>query len=116
MHTCTKLRQSLGGQQIMNKTKIILSVLKNVKEKNIAIEDAIFEISELLEEEDNWLIEELESLEEDTYKFEIEVQRLITLVEDSDIKYRVATYTDIRKIVDSSKLQELDNIIKNAKN
>lgn len=68
----------------MNKEKIVLDRLMC---REIGLGDAIFELEELLEE-DNRIIQELESLEEDDENFEIEVQRLVSIIEDSEIKYR----------------------------
>lgn len=97
----------------MNKEKIVI-VLERLRERKIELEDAIFEIEELLEE-DNRIIQELESLEEDDESFEIEVQRLVSIVEDSEIKYRKASYKDIKKLVNNSSLEELDRLIRDLR-
>lgn len=96
----------------MNKEKIVI-VLKRLRERNIELEDAIFEIEIL--EEDSSIVEELESLEKDDESFEANVSDLISLVEDIDIKYRVASYKDIKKLVSNSSLEELDRIIKDIR-
>ena len=96
----------------MNKEKIVI-VLERLRERKIELEDAIFEIEIL--EEDSGIVEELESLEEDDESFEVKVSDLISLMEDIDIKYRVASYKDVKKLVSNNSLEELDRIIKDIR-
>ena len=94
--------------------KIVIT-LERLRERNIYLEDAIFEIAGYVDEELNSLIEELEDLDEESESFEIEIQRLIALVDESDIKYRKASCRDIKKLVSNSSLEELNRLIRDIR-
>lgn len=96
----------------MNKEQIVV-ILERLEERKIDVEDAIFDISELVE--DNSILEELEALELDDENFEIKVKGLISLVKDSDVQYRKASYKDIKRLLNNSSLKELDDILNNLR-
>lgn len=98
----------------MDKTKI-MKILESLKERKIDVEDAIFEIEGYVDEDYISLIEELEVLDKESESFEREVQRLTTLLDESDIKYRHASIKDIKKLTSSKSLKELEKIIKNIR-
>lgn len=103
---------NLGGQYKMEK---IMKILESLKERKIDVEDAIFEIEGYIDEDYILLIEELEALDKEDERFKIEIQRIIALVEDSDIKYRKASYKDVKKLVSNSSLEELDRLIRDLR-
>lgn len=100
----------------MYKEKIVI-ILERLRERNIDIEDAIFEIEECIDEDYISLIEELESLDKESESFEIEISKLILLVEECDTTstYRKAGYKDVKKLVSNSSLEELNRLIRDIR-
>lgn len=100
----------------MNKEQIVVT-LERLRERNIDIEDVIFEIEECIDEDYISLIEELESLDKESESFEIEISKLTLLVEECDttITYRKAGYKDVKKLVSNSSLEELNRLIRDIR-